>query len=522
MKAVFLPLFFIFQLLIPSLVFGQKSDFPLVLSSLQNAKGQLESLSPRSIEIHYGFQKEKISFPLNVKNDRNDSNIAYLIFLWSHLDEVEVCLSNGNCSKAGYSHPVSSWPIAQIFPVFPIQLEPGQEITIQVTIRSRNFISSEIQLLTTEELFYLISWQTGLVFGFLVLISAFVVRLIYLTLIYPKEWMFFNLLFHACITLIFVIGTGLGSCYLFPNWGLSLSLFKKVIIGILILSGTEWLSRFLQTKEKFRIFHQTLNLFKGVTLLLIALSFTDFPRYYISISYTVIYFLLTFIFIGIAISKSKDQLKPSPWLLLSLLCLLFFEILNIFSYRSFDTHDSKIYMIFLAAFLPANAFFVSKTIKDQIKEVLAEDTLSKNDISRLKNDLNQHLIQSTTVVKKSYLTGVDTDKVLSKLKSLMSDEKLFLEEELRLADLAAHLSLSVHQTSELINQVLNTSFSDLLKFYRIEEAKRMLLEDQNKNILDIALECGFQSKSVFNDSFKKYALQTPAEYRKAFKTKTLV
>ncbi len=116
--------------------------------------------------------------------------------------------------------------------------------------------------------------------------------------------------------------------------------------------------------------------------------------------------------------------------------------------------------------------------------------------------------------RKSYLNGVNIEEVIEKLTSLMTEDKVFLEEELRLSDLAALLGLTVHQTSEILNQILKISFADLLKKYRIEEAKRLLVEDVRKPVLDVALECGFTSKSVFNEAFRKHESLTPLEFRK--------
>jgi AraC-like DNA-binding protein len=41
-------------------------------------------------------------------------------------------------------------------------------------------------------------------------------------------------------------------------------------------------------------------------------------------------------------------------------------------------------------------------------------------------------------------------------------------------------------------------------------------EKRKMNILEIALDVGFNSKSAFNAIFKKYTEYTPTEYRKEF------
>lgn len=53
--------------------------------------------------------------------------------------------------------------------------------------------------------------------------------------------------------------------------------------------------------------------------------------------------------------------------------------------------------------------------------------------------------------------------------------------------------------------------------YRIKEVKLRLIDGKFKHltILGIALECGFNSKSAFNNVFKKLTNQTPSEYLKS-------
>ena len=49
---------------------------------------------------------------------------------------------------------------------------------------------------------------------------------------------------------------------------------------------------------------------------------------------------------------------------------------------------------------------------------------------------------------------------------------------------------------------------------RMEEACRLLLEEKNASITQIAAECGFQTIRSFNRCFKEMLGITPADYRK--------
>nr|WP_288935138.1 helix-turn-helix domain-containing protein [uncultured Allomuricauda sp.] len=102
-----------------------------------------------------------------------------------------------------------------------------------------------------------------------------------------------------------------------------------------------------------------------------------------------------------------------------------------------------------------------------------------------------------------------------KLIHLIKIEALYLNSELKLIDVANLLNISRHHASQLINEYFEMSFYELLNKYRIEEAERLLI-DQNStglNITDIAFKSGFNNRMSFYNSFKKHFGTTPSEFR---------
>jgi len=67
----------------------------------------------------------------------------------------------------------------------------------------------------------------------------------------------------------------------------------------------------------------------------------------------------------------------------------------------------------------------------------------------------------------------------------------------------------------LINHHMDQHFFDFVNEYRIQKAMNILKDKSKKEltILEILYEVGFNSKSSFNTSFKKYTRLTPTEYR---------
>jgi AraC-like DNA-binding protein len=119
--------------------------------------------------------------------------------------------------------------------------------------------------------------------------------------------------------------------------------------------------------------------------------------------------------------------------------------------------------------------------------------------------------------EKSTLLPAWSDRYLNKLLQVMESEKPFLDGDLTLQKLAERLAIPAQHLSQVINERLDQTFSDFINAYRVEEAKRRLLDPktQHYTVLAIAEEVGFSSKSSFNAVFKKHTNTTPSEFRKA-------
>ncbi|HZS08848.1 MAG TPA: helix-turn-helix domain-containing protein [Blastocatellia bacterium] len=119
--------------------------------------------------------------------------------------------------------------------------------------------------------------------------------------------------------------------------------------------------------------------------------------------------------------------------------------------------------------------------------------------------------------ERSTLTPERADEYIKRLLEVMDGEKPFTDGELTLQKLAGRLAIPAQHLSQIINERLGQSFSDFINSYRIEEAKRRLLDPARRHysVLAIAEEVGFNSKSTFNAAFKKHTGRTPSEFRDA-------
>lgn len=108
-----------------------------------------------------------------------------------------------------------------------------------------------------------------------------------------------------------------------------------------------------------------------------------------------------------------------------------------------------------------------------------------------------------------------TQSNYNRVLTLMSDKKLFKNPDLKLVDLANELNFSERNTSSIIKKYHNGNFYDFLNSYRIEEAKRLFIEEQDlMTISEVLYEVGFNSKSVFNTHIQEKGRNDPQSIQK--------
>lgn len=107
-------------------------------------------------------------------------------------------------------------------------------------------------------------------------------------------------------------------------------------------------------------------------------------------------------------------------------------------------------------------------------------------------------------------------QLFQRIEDFVLGKELYLDAEISLTVLGRHIEKSPQKTSEVINQYAKRNFNDYINYHRIQKAKAMLLHEnaQKYTISSIAFDCGFNSLSSFNMSFKKFEGMTPSSYRK--------
>jgi len=117
--------------------------------------------------------------------------------------------------------------------------------------------------------------------------------------------------------------------------------------------------------------------------------------------------------------------------------------------------------------------------------------------------------------QKSALDTAMMDEYETILRQFMEQNKVYLDAELSLEELAQKVRIPKHHLTQLLNDRLKKNFYKFINEYRINEAINKLKDVNNEvNILSLAYDCGFNSKSSFNSYFKQLTGYTPSMYRK--------
>jgi AraC family transcriptional regulator len=132
-------------------------------------------------------------------------------------------------------------------------------------------------------------------------------------------------------------------------------------------------------------------------------------------------------------------------------------------------------------------------------------------IDSLANVLAVHLLRQYTAAAPpipSHQGGLPQRQLMQVLEYIDAH----LNEDIKLIDLAILLDMSQFHFSALFKQAIGTSPYQYLLQQRIERAKQ-LLKQTERSIVEIALECGFNSHSHLSKQFRQSTGITPTAYR---------
>ena len=92
-------------------------------------------------------------------------------------------------------------------------------------------------------------------------------------------------------------------------------------------------------------------------------------------------------------------------------------------------------------------------------------------------------------------------------------DKPYLKESITIMQVADQMGLSTRLLSNYINNVKGRNFNAWINFLKVEETKRVLLEDRSRPLGEIAYEMGFSDSASLSKIFKSIEGIPPSVYR---------
>ena len=120
--------------------------------------------------------------------------------------------------------------------------------------------------------------------------------------------------------------------------------------------------------------------------------------------------------------------------------------------------------------------------------------------------------------ERSGLKEKDAKEYMDQLLKHMQEKKPYLDVDLTINDISSELNIPRHYLTQVINGLLGKNFYTFINEYRIEEVKKLLVDNQyaKYTLTSIAFEAGFNSKSSFNSVFKTSTGITPTQFKEAY------
>ena len=94
------------------------------------------------------------------------------------------------------------------------------------------------------------------------------------------------------------------------------------------------------------------------------------------------------------------------------------------------------------------------------------------------------------------------------------EDKPYVQESLTLLDVAEDTKLSPRLLSEFLNKYYKINFCTWINTLRIEEVKRLLIEQPNLSLAEISMMVGFSDPASLSKIFKKISNESPSAYKK--------
>ena len=114
---------------------------------------------------------------------------------------------------------------------------------------------------------------------------------------------------------------------------------------------------------------------------------------------------------------------------------------------------------------------------------------------------------------------VEDSRIIYSLMALFEKEKLYLNVDVKIANVALMIGTNKTYLSRALNTRLSKNFCQFVNYYRIREVCALYIDNPELEIRELAEQCGFNSSSNFSIVFKYNTGFTPGDWSRIVKQK---
>lgn len=190
-----------------------------------------------------------------------------------------------------------------------------------------------------------------------------------------------------------------------------------------------------------------------------------------------------------------------------------------------DNYDRYILMLIVAiiiaiAFASSQILYIQKrrayhalVKKSQQWASVPLNAAVENDEEESNDNDDKPQNDNAPAVNEVLMSSEQSSSLIERIRKYVEQSRCFLNPEISLND----ISRAVYSNRSYVSQAINANypnFSTFINEYRIQEAVRILSQDENAQLNEIMLDVGFKSRKTFYNAFKLFTGLSPITFKK--------
>jgi AraC-like DNA-binding protein len=179
-----------------------------------------------------------------------------------------------------------------------------------------------------------------------------------------------------------------------------------------------------------------------------------------------------------------------------------------------------LHLILYAGNIPAFAQFLSENMNKTLKIIMAGEAFLYFLFFQLMPPFIEYQLKQDKMTEgacqrfiQSRLDGIDLIELENKSYALLTDDRIFLDENLNLEGFSQEMGYHPKVISEYLNTVKKTRFNDFINDHRLKSVIEILRNNPEYSVTRAALDSGFNSIPTFYRLFKKRYNMSPETFR---------